>query len=87
MGGQREGGRPEDFAVTERRLADGRCSKRVAVRVWKRLPAMIQMAIQKTLGQAARARDARSRAFRGVGMSSGELSCSIGGPRLRTGGF
>jgi hypothetical protein len=78
---------PEEFAVTERRLADGRCSKRVAVRIWKRLPAMIQMTLQRTLGQAARARDAGSRAFRGVGMSSGELSCSIGGPRLRTGGF
>ncbi len=41
---------PEEFAVTERRLADGRCSKRVAVRVWKRLPAMIQMALQNNLG-------------------------------------
>jgi hypothetical protein len=41
---------PEEFAVTERRLADGRCSKRVAVRIWKRLPAMIQMAVQKNLG-------------------------------------
>ena len=35
MGGRREGGMPEVFAVTGQRLADERFSKRVAVRVWK----------------------------------------------------
>ena len=71
---------PEEFAVTERRLADGRCSKRVAVRVWKRLSAMIQMALQRTLGQAARSPDAGSRAFRGV-------ACLVGSCHVRLAGL